>query len=132
MSKGGLGKLLVGAGVGASIVALFTTKKGSEVREEIKKKFKEFYSNVEDLTVADIKKEFNDKAEEIKKGLEDLDKEKVEKIAKQKGKELQKKAEELVELAKEKGTPVLEDIASELREKTIAAAKEVIKKLEEK
>ncbi len=132
MSKKGWGKLLVGAGLGASLAMLFTPKKGSEVREEIKKKFKEFTESVDDLTVADIKKEFNDKVEEIKKGLEDLDKEKVEKIAKEKGKELKKKAEELVDMAKEKGTPVLEGIAADLKEKTVSVAKEVINKLEEK
>ena len=51
---------------------------------------------------------------------------------KPKGKELQDKAEDLVKLAKEKGTPVLEGMANDLREKVISAAQEVIDKLEEK
>ena len=59
-------------------------------------------------------------------------KEKVLKAAKKKGKELQDKAEDLVKLAKEKGTPVLEGMANDLREKVISAAQEVIDKLEEK
>ena len=42
------------------------------------------------------------------------------------------KANELVELAKEKGTPVLEGIADDLKEKTISACQNVIDKLEEK
>ena len=42
------------------------------------------------------------------------------------------KAAELVELAKEKGTPVLEKAASEVREKAILVTKEVLKKLENK
>ena len=68
----------------------------------------------------------------VKKGLEDLDKEKVLKIAKKKSEELKVKANELVELAKEKGTPVLEGIADDLKQKTISVAQEVINKLEEK
>ena len=67
-----------------------------------------------------------------KNGIEDLNKEKVLKAAKKKGKELQDKAEDLVKLAKEKGTPVLEGMANDLREKVISAAQEVIDKLEEK
>ena len=61
-----------------------------------------------------------------------VNKEKVLKAAKKKGKELQDKAEDLVKLAKEKGTPVLEGMANDLREKVISAAQEVIDKLEEK
>ena len=56
----------------------------------------------------------------------------VLKAAKKKGNELKDKANELVELAKEKGTPVLEGIADDLKEKTISVAQEVIDKLEEK
>ena len=58
------------------------------------------------------------------------EKEKVEKIAKKKAKELQRKAEDLVDLAKEKGTPVLEGIADDLKHKVICVCTEVINKLE--
>ena len=78
----------------------------------------------------DIKKEFTVRVDNIKKELEDLDKEKVEKIAKKKAKELQKKADELIDLAKEKGTPVLEGIADDLKNKVISVCTEVINKLE--
>ena len=46
MSKKGLGKLVLGAGLGASIALLFAPKKGSELRGDIKKKFDEFMKNV--------------------------------------------------------------------------------------
>ena len=130
--KGGLGKFVLGAGIGAAIALLFAPKKGSDLRKDIKNKIDSFMKKVDDLTIAEIKEEFTNKVEEIKKGIEDLDKEKVMKIAKKKGEELKAKATELVELAKEKGTPVLEGVAEDLREKTIAVAKEVINKLEEK
>lgn len=132
MSKKGLGKLVLGAGLGASIALLFAPKKGSELRGDIKKKFDEFMKNVDDMTISEIKDEFTTKVDEIKKGLDELDKETVLKAAKKKGNELKDKANELVELAKEKGTPVLEGIADDLKEKTISVAQGVIDKLEEK
>lgn len=132
MSKKGLGKLVLGAGLGASIALLFAPKKGSELRGDIKKKFDEFMKNVDDMTVSEIKDEFTTKVDEIKKGLDELDKETVLKAAKKKGNELKDKANELVGLAKEKGTPVLEGIADDLKEKTISVAQGVIDKLEEK
>ena len=130
MSKKGLGKLVLGAGIGASLALLFAPKKGSDLRNDIKKKINEFMKSVDDMTVSEIKDEFTTKVNEIKKGLDELDKETVLKAAKKKGNEL--KDNELVELAKEKGTPVLEGIADDLKEKTISVAQEVIDKLEEK
>ena len=128
--KSGLGKFALGAGLGAALALLFAPKKGSDLRKDIKTKIDAFMKDVEDLTIADIKEEFTNKVEEIKKGIEELDKETVMKVAKKKGEELKKKAAELVELAKEKGTPVLEGVAEDLKEKTVAVAKEVIEKLE--
>lgn len=132
MNKKGLGKFAVGAGLGASLALLFAPKKGSDLRKDIKKKLDEVMHHVDKMTVEDIKKEFTDKVDEIKTGIEELDKEKVLKVAKKKGEELKDKANDLVKLAKEKGTPVLEGIANDLKEKTISVAQEVINKLEEK
>ena len=130
--KKAIGGFILGAGLGAAISLLFAPKKGEELRKDIKKKFDEFVGTVDKLTVAEIKDEFNKKVEEIKKELDDLDKEKVLKVAKKKGEELKGKAEELVGLAKDKGNDVLEGIAKDLRTKTVAVAKEVVNKLEEK
>ena len=77
-----------------------------------------------------VKNEFDYKLQEIKVELEDLDKEKVLEIAQKKAKQLKEKAEDLVQLAIDKGTPVLEDAAMEIRKKAIAVTKEVLKKLE--
>lgn len=132
MSKKGAGKFILGAGLGAGLALLFAPKKGKDLRKDIKKKFDEFMGNVDQMTVEEIKKEFTDKVSDIKKELEDLDKEKVLKLAKKKADDVKNKANDLVLLAKEKGTPVLEGIANDLKEKTITVAKEVIDKLEEK
>ena len=128
--KSGIGKFALGAGLGAGLALLFAPKKGSDLRRDIKKKFDYFMEDVDDLTVAESKEEFNTKVDEIKKGIEELDKETVIKVAKKKGEELKVKASELVDLAKQKGTPVLEGVAEDLKEKTLAVAKEVVEKLE--
>ena len=130
MSKKGLGKFVLGAGIGAGLALLFAPKKGSDLRRDIKRKFDEFMKDVDKIEIEDIKESFTKKVDEIKKELEDLDKEKVEKIAKKKAKELQRKAEDLVDLAKEKGTPVLEGIADDLKHKVICVYTEIINKLE--
>lgn len=130
--KKGFGKFLVGAAIGAGLGVLFAPKKGSETRKELKAKIDELFDNVKKITVEDIKEEFDNKLEIIKNELEDLDKEKVLKIAKKKAEELKKDAEELVELAVQKGTPVLSNIAEEIRLKAIEVTKDVLKKLEDK
>ena len=45
---------------------------------------------------------------------------------------LKQKAADLVELAKTKGTPVLEGVASDLKQKAIDVTKDVLKKLNSK
>ncbi len=128
--KNGLGKLVAGIGIGAGLGMLFAPKKGSELREDLKKKINKLTDKVKEIDVEEVKKEFNTKVDEIKNDLEDLDKEKALKLAKEKGALLKTKTDELVELAKEKGTPVLEGIAEDLRQKAIEVTKDVLKKLE--
>ena len=132
MSKKGLGKFVLGAGIGAGLALLFAPKKGSDLRRDIKRKFDELMKDVDKIEIEDIKESFTKKVDEIKKELEDLDKEKVKKIAEKKAKELKKKTEELVEYAKEKGTPVLEKAAKEVKKQAANVCKEVLNKLEEK
>ena len=128
--KSGMGKFVAGAAIGASLGVLFAPKKGSETRRELKAKIDELVAGVKEIDMADVKAEFEDKIDEIQRDLKDLDKEKAVKIAKKKATELKKKAEDLVDLAIEKGTPVLRDAAEEVRLKTIDVTKEVLKKLE--
>ena len=130
--KSGLGKFLVGMGIGVGLGILFAPKSGKETREDLKKMLEKLVDEVKNIDVKEVKDEFLKKVEEIKNEIEDLDKEKVMKIAKEKAEMLKKKTNELVELAKEKGTPVLEGVANDVREKAIAVTKEVLKKLENK
>lgn len=130
--KSGFGKFLAGAAIGAGLGILFAPKKGSETRQELKEKLDELTNKVKGIDVEEVRESIEAKIEEIKEELKDLDKEKVLKIAKEKGAELKKKSEELVNLAVEKGTPVLQNAAEEVRQKTIVVVKEVLNKLENK
>lgn len=130
--KSGLGKFLAGIGIGAGLGILFAPKSGEETRKELKNKMDDFVNSLKDIDVNEVKEDFLNKVDEIKRELEDLDKEKVLEIAQDKAEELKKKAADLVEMAKEKGTPVLEGIAADLRNKAINVTKDVLKKLETK
>ena len=128
--KKGTGKFILGAGIGAGLALLFAPKKGSELRENLKNKLDELISKAKEVDLEEVSEEFTKKVEEIKNELSDLDKEKVLKIAKEKSEDLKDRAEELLELAKAKGTPVLESIAKDVKKSTASVVKEVLKKLE--
>ena len=130
MNKRGIGKFLAGIGLGVGVGMLFSPKSGKENRQELKKSLDELIEKVKGIDPEEVKDQVVSKVNEIKKELEDLDKEKVVAIAKKKGNQLKKKADELVDYAKTKGTPVVEGIAEEARQKTIAVVKEVLAKLE--
>lgn len=128
--KNGLGKFFAGAALGAGLGLLFAPKKGSVLRAELKDKIDDLVVKLKDIEFDEVKDEFDKKLAEIKDELDDLDKEKVLKIAEKKAEELKNKTEDLVNLAVEKGTPVLRDAADEVRKKAIAITKDILKKLQ--
>jgi len=131
MSKN-FGKLLAGIGIGVGLGLLFAPETGKETREKLKKKLNKMCDDLKNVDIVEVKDNIMEQIEEIKQELEDLDKEKALKIAKQKGKAIVKKSEELYKLAVEKGTPVLENAADEIRKTSIDVLKSITKKLEKK
>ena len=130
MAKG-TGKFILGATIGAGIALLFAPKKGEELREDLKKRLTELLNKAKEIDVNDVKENIENKITEIKKEIEDLDKEKVKKIALEKADALKVKTGELVAYAKEKGTPVLEKAAKEVKAQAAKVCKEVLAKLED-
>ena len=128
--KSVLVKFLAGAAIGAGLGILFAPRKGSETRAALKAKINDLVAQIKNIDMEEVKEEFSRKVEEIKEGLADLDKEKVLEIAKEKATQLKEKAQELVDLAIDKGTPMLRDAAEEVRLKAIDVTKDVLKKLE--
>ena len=128
--KKGLGKLFAGVAIGSALGVLFAPKTGKDTRADLKKKLDEMLDKVKDIDAKEVKGSIESKIEEIKEELKDLDKEKVLEIAKTKAKQIQEKTEELVDYAIEKGTPVLEKAATNIRNKAIVVTKEVLDKLE--
>jgi len=128
--KKGLGKLFAGVAIGSALGVLFAPKTGKDTRADLKKKLDEMLDKVKDIDAKEVKENIESKIEEIKEELTDLDKEKVLEIAKTKAKQIQEKTEELVDYAIEKGTPVLEKAATNIRNKAIVVTKEVLDKLE--
>lgn len=128
--KSGNGKFFLGALVGAGVALLLAPQSGSETRKQLKAKLSELLNKVKEIDVKEVREDLERKINQIKEDLKDLDKEKALTLAKQKAEQLKNKTEELVVVVKEKGTPVLQNMVEDLREKTIVALKEIVSKLE--
>lgn len=128
--KSGMGKFLLGAGIGAGLALLFAPQEGSKTRKELKDKLTVLYEKAKEIDVEDVKADVLQRVEELRMQVKDLDKEKALDIAKSQAKKIEKKANELYDIAKEKSAPVVEKAAKEVKETALKAAKEVVNKLE--
>lgn len=124
------GKFLLGAGVGIGLGLLFAPQTGEKTRKDLSKKVQELIEKVKEIDVEEVKNTLIVKTKELEQTIADLDKETAVNLAKDKMQEAKIKAQELVDLAVEKGTPVVERAAEEVKAKTAVVLKETAAKLE--
>ena len=126
----GIAKFVAGAMLGIGAGMLLAPKSGEELRKDLKKKISELIEKAKEIDIKEVSEDIKKRVTDLKKEVEDLDKEKVLAIAREKGEQLKQKANDLLVLAKEKGTPVVEKAAADVRERAIQVTKEILKKLE--
>ena len=129
--KSGIGKFLLGAGIGVGLGILFAPKSGKETRADLKKKMDELIEKAKNIDIEEVKETIEAKVNEIKEDLKNLDKETVAEKVKAGAKKIKKKAEDLVDYAIKKGTPVIEAAAREVKESTIKTLESITAKLKE-
>ena len=130
--KGGLGKFIGGLAIGAGIGVLLAPDKGENTRKLLGKKWDELTKKLKEVDIDEVKDELLYKVETLQAQLADLDKEKAKEIVLEKSEVIKKKAEELYKYAIEKGTPVVEKAADEVRVQALKVVKEAQKRLEKK
>ena len=91
-NRSGLGKFLVGMGLGAGIGMLFAPKSGEALRKDLKINLDEFITEAKKIDLEEVKNDFLKKINDLKQEIEDLDKEKVLEIAKEKSEAIKEKS----------------------------------------
>ena len=104
--KGGLGKFIAGAALGAGLGLLFAPDSGENTRKVLKRKLEDLVNKAKEVDLDEVKDELLYKVETLQAELATLDKEKVQKIALEKAEVIKTNAEDLSKYAFEKGTPV--------------------------
>jgi len=122
---------LLGAAVGLGLGFLFAPKSGKETREDLSRLLKDLVEKAKQIDVVEVKNAIIVKTKELENTLRDLDKETAKQLIIDKTKEVKNKAQELVDLAVEKGTPIVEKTAKKVKSKTAEILKSTAEKLEE-
>ncbi len=129
--KGGFGRFIGGLALGAGLGLLFAPDKGENTRKVLAKRIEDLLNKVKEIDTEEVKDELLYKAENLQAELANLDKEKAKEIALKKAESIKAKAEDLYKYAIEKGTPVVEKAAEEVRKQALKVVKDIQSKLEE-
>ena len=130
-NKSGFGKFLLGAGIGLGLGILFAPKSGKETRQDLKEKMDDLVEKAKNIKAEDVKATIEAKVQEIKEDLKNLDKETGVSAIKSGAAKIKRKADELVEYAIEKGTPVIEAAAREVKASTVKTLESITAKLKD-
>lgn len=125
------GNFLLGAGIGLGLGFLLAPKSGKETRQDLAKIINELYEKAKEIDVEEVKNAIIVKTKELENTIKDLDKETAKQLIIDKSNEVKIKAQELVDLAVEKGTPVIEETAKKVKKKTAQLLKNTASKLED-
>lgn len=117
MSKNGLAKFIVGAGIGLGIGLLIAKKSGKETRADIKSKFSELEDKFKNIDITELKSGAIEKLEELKLKIQDLDQEKIAEIAKEKISDIKNGLVDLTNKVKKKAIPFIKDAVDNLSKK---------------
>lgn len=128
--RGGFGRFLGGLAIGAGLGILFAPDTGENTRKVFKKKLDELMAKVREVDLDEVKDEMLFKIETLQGELATLDKEKIKEMALAQAQVIKSKAEELYKYAIEKGTPVVENAANEVRKQALKVVKDLQSKLE--
>jgi len=130
--RSGLGKFIGGLAIGAGLGILFAPDSGENTRKMLAKKIDELVNRVKEIDVDEVKDELLYKVEKLQAELANLDKEKAKDIALKQAQKIKEKAEDLYKYAIEKGTPVVEKAADDVRRQALKVVKDIQNRLEEK
>jgi gas vesicle protein len=129
--RGGFGRFLGGLAIGAGLGILFAPDTGNNTRKVLKKKLDELISKVREVDLDEVKDEMLFKIEKLQSELTNLDKERVKEMALAQAQVIKSKAEDLYKYAIEKGTPVVESAANEVRKQALKVVKDLQDKLQD-
>lgn len=129
--KSGLGKFLLGAGIGVGLGVLFAPKSGKETRQDLKEKMDDLLEKARNIDIDEVKATIEKKVNDIKEDLKNLDKETVAEVIKNQSKKIMKKVDDLVDYAVKKGTPVIEAAARDVKASTIKTLESLTNKLKD-
>lgn len=121
---------VLGALAGLGLGLLFAPKSGKETREDLSKLAGDLIEKAKEIDVEEVKNAIIVKTKELETLIKDLDKETAKQIIIDKSNDVKIKAQELVDLAIEKGTPVVEKTAKQVKSKTAELLKNTAEKLE--
>lgn len=96
-----IGKFILGLGIGAAAGLLLAPKKGSELREDIKRESLKAYDQLKNMTKEDVEAMLGQTIETIKKSVDEFDLDVFKETTKEKLSDLETKLEEFANRVKE-------------------------------